>query len=49
MILKKEKNRLKKTTEVLNECFDLKNKSKRTLKDSMKLIKYCLEEYGSEK
>ena len=35
-----EKNRLKKSAEVLNECFDLKNKSKRTQNDSMKLIEY---------
>ena len=46
---KEEKNNLKKSAEVLNECFDLKNKSKRTLNDSMKLIEYCLEQYGSEK
>ena len=46
---KEETNRLKKSAEVLNECFDLKNKSKRTLNDSMKLIEYCLEQYGSEK
>ena len=46
---KEEKNKLKKSAEVLNECFDLKNKSERTLNDSMKLIEYCLEEYGSEK
>ena len=44
-----EKNRLKKSAAVLNECFDLKNKSKRTQNDSMKLIEYCLEEFGSEK
>ena len=43
------KNKLKKSSEVLNECFDLKNKSLRTLNDSMKLIEYCLKEYGSEK
>ena len=46
---KEEKNKLKKSAEVLNECFDLKNKSKRNLNDSMKLIEYCLEEYGSKK
>ena len=46
---KEEKNKLKKSAEVLNECFDLKNKSERTLNNSMKLIEYCLEEYGSEK
>ena len=39
---KEEKNKLKKSAEVLNECFDLKNKSERTLNDSMKLIEYCL-------
>ena len=44
-----EKNKLKKSAAVLNKCFDLKNKSQRSLNDSMKLIKYCLEEYGSEK
>ncbi len=46
---KEEKNKLKKSAEVLNECFDLKNKSERTLNDSMKLIEYCLKQYGSEK
>ena len=46
---KEEKNKLKKSAEVLNECFDLKNKSERTLNDSMKLIEYCLEKYGSKK
>ena len=44
-----EKIKLKKSAEVLNKCFDLKNKSNRTLNDSMKLIEYCLEKYGSEK
>ena len=44
-----EKNKLKKSAAVLNECFDFKNKSQRSLNDSMKLIEYCLEEYGSEK
>ena len=44
-----EKNRLKKSAEVLNKCFDLENKSKRSQNDSMKLIEYCLEEFGSEK
>ena len=46
---KEEKNKLKKSAEVLNDCFDLENKSERTLNDSMKLIEYCLEKYGSEK
>ena len=44
-----EKNRLKKSAEILNECFDLENKSKRTINESLKLIEYCLEEFGSEK
>ena len=44
-----EKNKLKKSAEVLNECFDLKNKSNRTINDSMKLIEYCLDEFGYEK
>ena len=44
-----KKNKLKKSAEVLNECFDLENKSQRTINDSMKLIEYCLKEYGSEK
>ena len=46
---KEEKNKLKKSAEVLNECFDLKNKSNRTINESLKLIEYCLEEFGSEK
>ena len=46
---KEEKNKLRKSAEVLNKCFDLKNKSERTLNDSMKLIEYCLEQYGSKK
>ena len=46
---KEEKNKLKKSAEILNECFDLKNKSKRTINESLKLIEYCLEEFGSEK
>ena len=44
-----EKNKLRTSAEILNECFDLKNKSKRTINESLKLIEYCLEEFGSEK
>ena len=44
-----EKNKLKISAEILNECFDLENKSKRTINESLKLIEYCLEEFGSEK
>ena len=40
-----EKNKLKKSAEILNECFDLENKSKRTINESLKLIEYCLEEF----
>lgn len=43
-----EKNKLKKSAEVLNNCFDLKNKSQRSLNDSLKLIEYCLDKYGSK-
>ena len=43
-----KKNKLKESAEVLNQCFDLKNKNQRTLIDSIKLIEYCLEEYGPE-
>ena len=44
-----EKVKLKKSAEVLNKCFDLKNKSQRNLSDSTQLIEYCLNEYGFEK
>ena len=37
---------LREYTRVLNECFDLENKNKRTLNKSIELIEYCLEEYG---
>ena len=40
------KIRLKKAAKILNKCFDLKNKSQRTLNESMKLIEYCLKKYG---
>ena len=43
-----EKNKLKKSAEVLNNCFDLKNKSQRSSNDSLKLIEYCLDKYGSK-
>ena len=46
---KEEKIKFKKSAEVLNECFDFKNKSQRNISDSMKLIEYCLKEYGYEK
>jgi len=42
----KEESILNETSRVLTECFDLENKNKRTLKKSIKLIEYCLEEYG---
>ncbi len=43
-----EKSKLRKTAEVLNECFDLKNKSQRSQNDSLELIEYCLDKYGSK-
>ena len=42
----KEESILKESVRVLNECFDLENKNKRTLNKSIELIEYCLEEYG---
>ena len=46
---KEEESKLKRSAEILNKCFDLKNKSQRTLNESMDLIEYCLKEYGSER
>ena len=43
-----EKNKLKKSAEVLNNCFDLKNKSQRSQNDSLELIEYCLDKFGSK-
>ena len=45
-IKREERNKVKKSAEVLNKCFDLKNKSQRNIHDSIKLIEYCLKEYG---
>ena len=42
----KEESILYEYIRVLNECFDLENKNKRTLSKSIELIEYCLEEYG---
>ena len=42
----KEEIFLYESIRVLNECFDLENKNKRTLNESIELIEYCLEEYG---
>ena len=44
--LKNKEETLKESIPVLNECFDLENKNKRTLNESIELIEYCLEEYG---
>ena len=44
--LKKEESFLNGSIRVLNECFDLENKNKRTHNKSIELIEYCLEEYG---
>tara|TARA_B100000941_G_C28435816_1_gene516841 strand:+ start:171 stop:413 length:243 start_codon:yes stop_codon:yes gene_type:complete len=43
-----KKKQLRKSAEVLNKCFDLENKSERTIDESMKLIEYCLNNYGSK-
>jgi len=42
----KEESILNESNRVLNECFDLENKDKRTHNESIELIEYCLEEYG---
>ena len=44
-----KKTKLKESAAVLNECLDFKNKSQRTINNSLKLIEYCLEKYGFEK
>ena len=44
--LKNKESFLNESIRVLNECFDLENKNKRTLNKSIELIEYCLEEYG---
>ena len=46
---KEEKERLEKSAEVLSKCFDLQNKSKRSINESMDLIEYCLNNYGTKK
>ena len=45
-IKNEEESLLNESVRVLNECLDLENKNKRTLKKSIELIEYCLEEYG---
>jgi len=42
----REESILIESTRVLNECFDLENKNKRTLTKSIELIEYCIKEYG---
>ena len=42
----KEESIVKESNRVLNECFDLENKYKRTHNESIELIEYCLEKYG---
>ena len=52
-LIKNSKNEpktlLKETFTLLNECFDLKNKNKRGIHQSIELIEYCLDEYGYTK
>ena len=45
----KEESILNESSRVLNECLDLKNKNKRSLKKSIELIEYCIEKYGYKK
>ena len=44
-----EKEKLTEISNKLNECFDLENKRNRSISESIKLIEYCLKEYGSNK
>ena len=46
---KSERILLKDSIRILNECFDLENKNKRKLKESLELIEYCISEYGYKK
>ena len=41
----REKNLIHKLR-IANECFELENKSNRTLKKLIALVEYCLEKYG---
>ena len=40
------KTKLKESVRALNKCFDFENKNKRSHNQSIKLIEFCLEEYG---
>ncbi len=48
-LLKNSKNQpkalLKETVQKLNECFDLENKNKRNIHQSIELVEYCLDKY----
>ena len=44
--LESKESILNESIRVLNECFDIENKDKRSLNKSIELIEYCLEEYG---
>ena len=52
-LMKNSKNEsktlLKETFTLLNKCFDLENKNKRSIHQSIDLIEYCLDEYGYKK
>ena len=41
-----EESIINESLRVLNECFDLENKNKRTLYKSIELIEFCIEKYG---
>ena len=41
-----ENIKIRESFEVLNKCFDLENKNKRSLNESIELIEYCLIQYG---
>ena len=43
------KTPIKETFTLLNECFDLENKNKRSIHQSIELVEYCLDKYGYKK
>jgi len=43
------KTQLKEAVQLLNKCFDLENKNKRSLHQSIELVEFCIDEYGFKK
>ena len=40
------KTQLKESVQLLNKCFDLENKNKRSIHQSIELVEFCIDEYG---